>query len=317
MYKIKFLLSIIFLVKLAGCSQRESELSRWHKENGKIKVLATIAMVSDLVEQIGGEEIDLLTLICGELDPHSYELVKGDDEKFACADLIFYNGLGLEHSLSLRRNLEGNPKAVAVADKLLHERPDLILKKMGTIDPHVWMDISLWQMCIDPIVEALCLNDPDHGPLYRERALKVKQKLVEADASALELLQSIDAKRRYLVTSHDAFQYFTRRYLAVAGEEGWQERCQAPEGLAPEAQMSVNDVAKVLECIETHHIPVLFPESNLSRDALKKILDGGRQKGVTIRLCPDELYGDSMGGAGSYLEMMAHNVQIIARELKK
>ena len=252
------LLALILLVTMWGCACRENACSQWRQENGKVKVLTTIAMICDLVKQIGGENVDCIALIRGELDPHSYELVKGDDEKFARADLIFYNGLGLEHGLSLRQNLENNPKAIAVADPILKENPELIIKVDGMYDPHVWMDIALWTRTIDPIVNALSEKDPDHAPHYRERGEKLRLKMHEADQKMFGILQAIDPQRRFLVTSHDAFHYFTRHYLAEPGEENWSLRCRAPEGLAPEAQMSLNDVMAIIAHIEAFKIQFSF-----------------------------------------------------------
>ncbi len=190
-------------------------------------------MIHDLVQEIGGDYIDSVPLIRGELDPHSYELVKGDDEKFLRADLIFYNGLGLEHGLSLRKHLQDNPKAIAVTRTILKEDPSLILISEGQYDPHVWMDIALWMKIIDPIVEACSLKDPQHAAEYRKRGEVLHEKMRVADERAFQMLQAIPQEKRYLVTSHDAFNYFTRHYLAVPGELNWQTRCEAPEGLAP------------------------------------------------------------------------------------
>src|SRR5262245_16292977 len=124
----KFIFFALFVSLVHGCARHETPNSRWRQENGKVKILTTIAMINDLVSQIGGDEVDTIALIRGELDPHSYELVKGDDEKFALAELVFYNGLGLEHGLSLRRHLAHNSKAVSVAEPMLKEDPNLILK---------------------------------------------------------------------------------------------------------------------------------------------------------------------------------------------
>jgi manganese/zinc/iron transport system substrate-binding protein len=315
-FRPNFLL-VLLLIGACACQRHETEGSAWRQENGKIKVLTTIAMINDLVKEIGGDKVDSITLIRGELDPHSYELVKGDDEKFARADLIFFNGLGLEHGLSLRQNLINNPKAVAVAEPILKESPPLVLVVDGCYDPHLWMDIALWMRTIDPIVSALAAKDPLHAEEYRERGNALRIKMEAADREMYKILQAVDSKRRYLVTSHDAFHYFARHYLAEPGEEEWSLRCRAPEGLSPEAQMSVNDVIDIIEHIERFRIFVLFPESNVSKDSLRKILDVGKEKGFEIRLCSEELYGDSMGKAESYLEMIAHNVKTIAKELLK
>lgn len=273
-------------------------------------------MIHDIVKQIGGDEAISIPLIRGELDPHSYELVKGDDEKFAAADLIFYNGLGLEHGLSLRQNLENNPRAISVTSKLVEKHSEQILIVDGQYDPHVWMDIALWMQTIEPIVEALCERDPAHVDLYRRRGEALLEKMKRADSEAFLRLQAIPAERRYLVTSHDAFNYFTKHYLAEPDENEWIIRCEAPEGLAPEAQMSLSHICAVIDHVEKYRICVLFPESNVNRDALKKILAAAKEKGLTIRLSPHTLYGDSMGAAPTYLDMMQHNVSIIAKELE-
>lgn len=314
MYK-KILISLLFFSFCLGCSRHERADFQWHHHNGKLKVLTTIAMINDLVAKIGGEEVDTISLIRGELDPHSYELVKGDDEKFARADLIFYNGLGLEHGLSLRQNLENNPKAIAVADALL-SIPGQVLQVDGQYDPHVWMDVALWVQTIDPIIKALCEKDPTHSVAYQQRGEALKATLRDADEKIFSTLQAIDEKKRYLVTGHDAFHYFTRHYLAAKQDEEWQIRCKAPEGLAPESQMSVSDVIEIISHIETYQIGVLFPESNVSKDSLRKILTACQEKGFKIHLCQDALYSDSMGEAFNYLEMIHHNVRIIARELQ-
>lgn len=315
---IRSLLSVLLLsCIICGCSKKQTPTAQWYLENGKIKVLTTIAMIHDLVEKIGGEEVDSLPLICCDLDPHSYELVKGDGEKFKYADIIFYNGLGLEHGLSLRQHLEGNPKAIAVAQPILEESPEIILEVDGQYDPHVWMDIALWVRTIDPIVHALSQADPENAPLYHQRAEVLRNRMVEVDEKLYRKIQVIGSRKRYLVTSHDAFHYFAKHYLADPGEEDWKERCRAPEGLAPEAQMSVMDIIEIISHVETFKIGVLFPESNVSKDSLRKIVNAAGEKGFSIRLCHETLYGDSMGEASSYLDMITHNVEVIARELKK
>ena len=108
---------MVLLLCLFGCgSSPESPLHRWMQDNGKVKILSTTAMIDDLVGQIGGDRVDHLVLITGEMDPHSYEMVKGDEEKFSCASLIFFNGLGFEHGASLRAQLQNHPHAIALGN---------------------------------------------------------------------------------------------------------------------------------------------------------------------------------------------------------
>lgn len=317
----RMILVMLIAIACFGCTstQKSSKDMEWRVANGKLKVLTTIAMINDIVKQVGGNDVDSISLIQGDLDPHSYELVKGDDEKFSRADIIFYNGLGLEHGLSLRQHLENNPKVVVISDQLLKNHLDNLIKIGDQYDPHIWMDISLWLATIDPIVEALSLKDPSHARNYQERALELKTRMEAVDKKIYHTLQAIPKEKRYLVTSHDAFHYFTRHYLADPEEisiEKWTLRCAAPEGLAPDAQLSVTDLQNIINHIVKYEIPVLFPETNVSKDSLRKIIFAAKEKGMPVRLCPCALYGDSMGSEG-YLKMIEHNCEIIARELSQ
>lgn len=299
----KVILSLLVALSF-GCSKED-------KTEG-LRVLSTTAQIGDLVSRIGGERIRADVLISGDLDPHSYELVKGDGEKLSRANLIFYNGLGLEHGASLSAQLIGSKKAVAIGEKIDRAYPDLLLKKGEVIDPHIWMDISLWQKGIDPIVQALSEADPAGAPLYRQRAEALTQQMGQAHGALYAKLQKIPQEKRYLVTSHDAFRYFTRSYLADPQDANWEARFAAPEGLAPEGQLNPKDIQKIIDFLKAKGIEVLFPESNVSKDSIRKIASAGRELGLEIRICSEPLYGDAMGGL-SYLEMMEKNGETIAR----
>ncbi len=318
-----FLFLIPFLtVLVSGCSKQGgrslSRFEAWMKDNGKVKVLATTAIIDDIVGQVGGERVDHLSLICGEIDPHSYELVKGDDEKLSAAQIVFYNGLGLEHGASLRYQLEHHPKTVAVGQSVLERFPEQMIYDHGQMDPHIWMDIALWSAIIDPIVEALIDLDPQGRDLYEKNAEALRQTMLEEDARIRAQLQAVSSNKRYLVTSHDAFNYFTRSYLRSPDEieqSQWEARFKAPEGLSPDGQLSAADIQAIIDHLAVYDIRVVFPESNVSRDSLRKIVHACRQKGFDVEICSDVLYGDAMGGeesqAETYLKMMRHNADLI------
>lgn len=287
--------------------------------SGKLKILSTTAMIDDLVGQIGRERIEHGALITGEMDPHSYELVKGDDEKLAMATVIFYNGLGLEHGASLRYQIEHHSNAISVGNAILEKHPEAIIRTGHEIDPHIWMDIALWSETVESISDALIQADPEGKEFYQENGAQMRQAMLQAHEEIYRELQSIPQERRYLVTSHDAFHYFTRAYLSLPGEE-WQKRCDAPEGLAPEGQLSATDIQKVINHLVQYRIPAVFPESNVSRDSLKKILHACAQKGVEVKIAGNVLYADAMGPKGSdaesYLGMMRHDANVMKEAWK-
>lgn len=313
---VKFFI-LIFL--LMSCSERRESHSWVHSE-GKVKVLCTIAMIRDLVQQVGGEYVDSFTLIKGDLDPHSYQLVKGDDEKFALADLIFYNGLGLEHGPSLQTVLQTSDKAIGLGNGLLKQSPDRILFDRGQLDPHIWMDISLWSATLPMIVEQLSRKDPEHALSFQENANQLKEKMDRTHRDIVDEMQLIPQEKRYLVTSHDAFQYFVRAYLATEEERlkgTWHPRCAAPEGLAPESQLSVTDIQDLLDHVSRYHIEVLFPESNVSQDSIRKIVLAGKEKGLHLKMAREPLYADAMGPPGTegdrYLKMIRYDADLIKK----
>ncbi len=310
----KVILILLAPLLFAACQPSKNRLSDWMKQDGKIKVLSTTAQIGDLVGQIGGDRVDGLVLIQGDLDPHSYEIVKGDGEKLQRADHIFYNGLGLEHGASLSSLLKSSDKATAIGEKISGAYPERILKKGEMVDPHIWMDISLWQKGIDPIVQELSAVDPEGAAFYSERGALLLEKMETAHKQVLSQIQNIPANKRYLVTSHDAFHYFTRSYLADPGETSWAERFAAPEGLAPEGQLNPRDIQKIIDYMRINQVTVVFSESNVSRDSIRKIATAGKELGLEIRVCSEPLYGDAMSGL-SYLEMMNRNADTIAKYL--
>ena len=147
--------------------------------NGKVKVLSTIAMINDIVKQVGGEYVNSYTLIKGDLDPHSYQLVKGDDETLSFADLIFFNGLGLEHGPSLQKFLLTSSKSIGLGDAILREHPEVILMHAGQVDPHIWMAMDIWAETIPIIVKGLSDKDPAHVDAYRKNGEKMLRRDVE------------------------------------------------------------------------------------------------------------------------------------------
>lgn len=309
---------LIFCISvfLVACSAKgASKLSAWARPNGKVKVLCTTEMVADLVRSVGGDRVDCLTLMTGEIDPHSYELVKGDGEKFQFASVVFASGLNLEHGTSVMAQLDQHANAVRLGDLLPKDR---LLVVDGQYDPHIWMDISLWKETVPFIVATLSSVDGEGEQGYAERGRVLMGQLEEEDKAIEAVLKKVPAKDRFIVTTHDAFHYFTRRYLAEQGElsgANWMERCKAPEGLAPDSQMSVHDIMDVSSHLVKHSVPVVFAESNLSTDALKKIIEVCGEKGHVVSIAKQPLYGDSMG-TKTYIEMMRSNAETIAAGLR-
>lgn len=325
----KSIQSFFSVVCLSGlfflpCCNRESPLpsafNQWMQPSNKIKILSTVAMIDDIVGRIGQEKILHMPLISGQIDPHSYEMVKGDDEKLSMATVVFYNGLGLEHGASLRHHLIKHANAIALGDIVAQMVPEKMIYVDQTIDPHIWMDISLWSLIVDPIVQELSRLDPESKDFYQNNGKKLLDAMQESNKNLYQGMHEIPSVQRYLVTSHDAFNYFTRAYLANPNES-WQDRVKAPEGLAPDGQLSLADIQCIVNFLLEKRIQTVFPESSVNRDALNKIIHDCQQKGLKVYMASSPLYSDSIGekgsGADNYLDMMQYNANAIRSEWQK
>jgi manganese/zinc/iron transport system substrate-binding protein len=311
---------ILILFLFSACSstnEQGNSFVDWMKSDGRIKILATTPIVQDLVQKVGGKEVKVHAIIFGNQDPHSYEIVKGDGEKFGYADLVFANGLMLEHSGSLQYQLKHHKNVCFLGDELFKRLPDQIITVEGQLDPHIWMDVSLWATCIDIVLEKLKEIDPLHKEIYEKNAKETKEEFASVDQAIQEKIDGIALAKRYLVTSHDAFNYYVRRYFATKEElenNSWRVRVQALQGLAPDEQISVLQIKEIVDHVCKYNIEVIFPESNLSKDSLEKVKEAAEKRGKKIRLAKSTLYGDTLGGK-SYLEMLTYDTKVLEDNL--
>jgi manganese/zinc/iron transport system substrate-binding protein len=319
----RYFAALLLLSGLCACSSpSENYRDDWMSSNGKIKVLCTIAMIEDLVHQIGGEWVDTSTLIKKGLNPHTYQLVKGDNEKFLRADLVFYNGLGLEHGPSTISYLIHHDKCIGLGDLLYKTDPNLIITLNGELDPHIWLDASLWSKTIPLITSYLSELDPLHAPEFKKNAQALEEQLNLVHQQIKKQMQSIPKAKRYLITSHDAFNYFSRAYLAEPEEQGndrWRQRFASPEGLSPESQLGIKHIQEIIDYLKQHQVHVLFTESNISRDSIKKIAEAAQTNGLQVIIAREPLFSDDMGEPGTpadtYVKMLQYNAAMMASYL--
>ncbi len=319
-----FAICINFLcVSCEKAKTSQKKTKEWMQSSPSLRVLTTTAHVAALVREVGGSECRVLELIQGESDPHSYQLVKGDDEKFRSADIVFYSGLGLEHGPSLVSQLQ-MVNAISIGDKIAELDTSYPIYLNGTPDPHMWMDVSLWAKGAFIVRDALSKIRPQSSEIFHKNAEALFQKLMKLDEKGAQLFSNIPQDKRHLVTTHDAFNYFTRRYLSEPNEKDttvWQLRCKAPEGLAPDSQISTQDILQIADYIIQHKVLYMFAEVGINQGSLQKLQEVLQEKKYSITIVDKELYSDSMGEegtqAGLYEGMIWHNMQTIEEYLRR
>ena len=300
----------------SGCAELQennAQTRAWMQEEQRLRVLCTTEYVADLASIVGGDEVFVLTLIAGQNDPHSYRLVKGDDTKFRRADVLLCSGLMLEQGTTLERYLK-RYSACSVGDYIQHRTNGAIV--MGTVyDPHMWNDVSLWSYGVFLIADELSKIRPERSEYFQKNATVAFERYQALHKEFRDTMQRIDKKRRYLVTTHDAFSYFCRAYLASDDEisnDTWKERCMAPEGFAPESQISTKDLQRVIDYIIEHNVHSVFAEVGVNCDSIRKVVDICTGKGCNVALRQGLLYSDTLKAHSTYEEVMRHNIDVVS-----
>jgi len=300
------------LLFLPGCSPKESSKS------GKPLVVATTTMVTDLARRIGGERVDVRGLMGPGVDPHNYVPKLADTSLLEKGDVVLYSGLHLEGRFqeSLEAMTKRGRNVVAVTDgipaeKLLAPQEGFV----GTKDPHVWGDPSLWEHVIGPAVEALSKADPAGAEEYKQRGEAYRKEVVELSEWVKGRIGQIPPPQRMLVTSHDAFFYFGRAFgLEVRGLQG----------VSTAAEAGLKDRANLVNFLREKHVKTVFPETSINQKGIAAV---AAEAGVNIST--DALFSDALGmpgdvetvdgltyDKGTYTGMIRHNVNAIVKGLK-
>ncbi len=275
------------------------------------KVVATVGMISDVAERIAGDAASVSGLMGEGVDPHLYKPTRTDIATLMGADLVLYNGLLLEGKMSdaLVRVATSGRRVIAVTESIdeayLLEPEEF----QGHFDPHVWMDPGAWAEASAVITDALAAAAPEQADAIRSRGRSVAEDLRRLDAWAERTLATVPQDRRVLVTAHDAFNYFGRRYgFEVVGIQG----------LSTESEAGVRDIERIVELLVERKIPAVFMESTVSDRNVKALIAGAKARGHAVAL-GGSLFSDAMGAAGTpegtYMGMIAHNVRTVTEAL--
>jgi len=272
------------------------------------KVVATIAMIGEPLARIAGGNAVVTSLMGPGIDPHLYRPTRADIAALTRADLVLWNGLDLEAQMADALAKIGTVRPVvavgeAVAGPALLDDPD------GRRDPHVWMDPTLWRAAIGRAVDALCDLDPDNADAYRARFAAYAEELLRLEAYGDRVMGSIPEASRVLVTAHDAFGYFGRRFgIEVHGIQG----------ISTESEAGLKAIEDLVALLVDRRIPSVFVETSVSDRNIRALIEGAAARGWTVRI-GGTLYSDAMGEAGTYegtyLGMIDANLTVIAQAL--
>jgi len=280
-------------------------------DSGKLAVVATTGMIADLASQVAGDLADVESLMGPGVDPHLYKPSQGDVGRLADAGLILYNGLHLEGKMGdILERLSAQRPVVAVAEVIPPARLTHPQEFQGQADPHVWFDVSLWSLVLAPLELELSRLLPQHAATFRANAERMRLELAALEEEIRAEIVTLPKDARVLVTAHDAFGYFGRRY-------GFE--VVALQGISTVAEAGIQDVNRVVDLIVSRSIKAIFVEASVPRRSIVAVQEACRAKGHDVRV-GGELFSDSMGAAGTeagtYVGMVRHNVHSIVRALR-
>ena len=275
-----------------------------------LNIVATTGMIADLVRSVGRDQVSVKGLMGAGVDPHAYRQTRSDIVAMTRADAVMWHGLYLEAQmedflldLARKRPVHAVAETLNPADLVAHEDYE------GRFDPHVWMDPELWIACVPSVVDALAELRPESRALFADNAAAFVSEAQALSVYAKELLASVPAERRVLLTAHDAFGYFGTAYdFDVLGIQG----------ISTESEAGLNRISELVAFLVERQLPAVFVETSVSDRNIRALVEGAAAQGHDVRV-GGSLYSDAMGPDGTYegtwLGMIDHNVTTIARAL--
>lgn len=279
-----------------------------------LRVVSSFSILTDLVEQVGGEHVQVYTLIKPDTDAHAFEPSAQDARHLVDAKLVFINGLEFEPWLERLKHASGfRGLTVVVSDGIIplktdahdeHDEHSEHSHQHGEYDPHAWQNVMNVVVYVQNIVLSLAQADPEHADAYQKRADDYIAQLKLLDADILETIQQIPPERRVLVTTHDSFAYFASRYglttLSVLGRES-------------ESLPSTASMAKLIQQVRSQQIPAVFLEMTSNPKILEQVM---RETKATLG---GKLYADALSRKGTaadtYMKMMRVNLATLSNAL--
>jgi zinc/manganese transport system substrate-binding protein len=266
----------------------------------KVRVVATFSILADLAKNVGGDAVEVASLVGPNGDAHAYAPSPADAKRLADARLVLVNGLGFEGWIDRLVKASGTKAQVVAASKGVRPRQmqDEHGRDHGTSDPHAWQSVANAKIYVANIRDALVKADPAGKATYEANAAAYLAKLDALDSDIKATIAAIPAARRKIITTHDAFGYFAAAY-------GMQ--FIAPQGISTEAEVSARDVAKIIRQVKAQKIPAVFMENVTDPRLMQRIAE---ESGAKIG---GKLYSDALsepsGPAPTYIDMMRNNLK--------
>lgn len=300
-----FTLAAVIALFVSGCGSSGSDTTG---SGEGLRVVATTNIVGDLATVIGGDDAQVTSLMEAGVDPHLYKATAGDIDTLRESELVFYGGLHLEGKMDeIFEEMSRTRPTVAVTRDIPEDR---LISVDGDHDPHIWFDVDLWAIAARTVTDAYREADPGNAAAYEDRYEAYVAELDGLTSRIEAAVTTVPERSRLLVTSHDAFAYFGRRY-------GFD--VQGIQGISTAGEATTADIRRVAKLLADRRIKAVFVESATPRQTIDAVLAEARNQGWTATV-GGELFADAAGSAGTpegtYIGMVSHNVDLITGSLR-
>jgi ABC-type Zn uptake system ZnuABC Zn-binding protein ZnuA len=296
-------------ILLTACGRQEEKPAATAEK--KLNVVTTVAPITSIVENIAGDKIQLAGIIPEGINSHTFEPIPSDSKLLSSADLIILNGLDLETpTLKLAQaNLKPGATIYSLGDKTIKEA-DYIFdfsfpKEQGHPNPHLWLNPEYAMRYATLVRDELIKLDPKNKAVYEQNSAQFLKKLEALDQAIKEAAQTIPQNNRRLLTYHDSWPYFSRRYgFQVIG-------AVQPSDFA---DPSPREVVRLIEQIRKEKVPAVFGSEVFPSPVLEQIAREAKSRYID-KLRDDELPGKPGEAQHSYIGMMIDNMTIMFEAL--
>ncbi len=300
----------ILMLLILSCGSSKGNGEEKKSDTGKIKIVTTTTMLTDLVRTIGGDKVEVSGLMGEGVDPHLYIAGAGDIKKLTEADIVIYGGLHLEGKMTeiFEKMEKENKKIINVGDKL--DKSKIVMEEENVPDPHVWFDTELWKNEAEIVAAELSKINEENSAYYMENLQKYKMELDELTSYIKSRINEIPEKSRVLVTAHDAFGYFGKQFgLEV----------KAIQGVSTDSETGTKNINDLADFIVKRDIKAIFVESSVPKKSIEALQEAVKSKGKEVKI-GGELYSDSLGdkehNTETYIKRVKANADTIVNALK-
>ena len=299
---------VVFLVLCLAGSATEARAEK------KVKVIASFSILGDMVKNVGGDRVEVTTLVGPNGDAHVYQPTPAAAKAVSAANLVIVNGLGFEGWMDRLIQTSGYHGPVVVATQGIkpremtseEEEHEHGAGQEHKIDPHAFQDLHNGRIYVENIAKGLNSVDPAGTATYKANADAYEAKLADLDKWVKTEFAAIPKAKRRLITSHDAFGYFGAAYGI---------NIMAPVGFSTESEASAGDIAKLIQQIRKKKITAVFIENVTDPRLMEQV---AKESGATLG---GELYSDALskadGPAPTYIDMFKNNVTKIVAAMRK